>query len=72
MTMPDERTRAITSARKFLRDLLDPKKTPRVPRYIRDQAHRVLRHFPGDYDIHKVAKSNPDVFGKIESEESDD
>lgn len=56
MTLPFERVNAIVNARQFLRDLLDPKKTPRVPRKIRREAYYVLKHFPQDYDIKKVLK----------------
>jgi hypothetical protein len=63
MTMPDERTRAVVYAREFMRDLLDPKKTPRIPRYIRERASRCLRHFPGDYDLDKAAEAVPRSWG---------
>ena len=66
MTLPDERTRAILYAREFLYDLLDPKKTPRVPRAVRQRAVSVLRHYPWDMDLEAVAKKCPNVFGKIE------
>lgn len=46
MTLPDERTRAVLAAADFLSDLLDPKKTPKVPSEIRERARRVLRHHP--------------------------
>lgn len=51
MTLPDERTRAVIAGREFLLSLLDPKETPRVPRAVRQQALRVLRHFPGYSDF---------------------
>ena len=62
MTLPDERFRAVKYAREFLRDLLDPKKTPRVPRAIRLRALSVLRHYPWETDMEQVAKKMPDVF----------
>ena len=46
MTLPDEAIRAVESARVFLVELLRPDITPRVPRYVRDNARAVLRHFP--------------------------
>lgn len=46
MTLPDERARAVVAAQEFLRDLLDAKATPRVPRVIRQCAHRILKHYP--------------------------
>jgi hypothetical protein len=67
MTIPLERTWAIRNARAFLRDLLDPRKTRRVPREIRLRASRVLRHFPSDLDILTVAEKDEKVFGADDS-----
>jgi hypothetical protein len=47
MTIPVERRRALDAAHELLVDLLDPAKTPKVPRAIRERASRVLRHHPG-------------------------
>lgn len=55
MTLPDERYRAVRQARQFLLALLDPKKTPKVPRAIRQRAGDALRHYPGEYDMERVA-----------------
>ena len=65
MTLPDERSRSIAHAREFLRDLLDPKKTPKVPRYVRDRASRCLKHFPWDLHINVAAEAVPDVFSRV-------
>ena len=54
--MPDERYRAVQRAREFLRELLDPKATPRVPRSIRQDAYYVLKHFPSDWDLERLVK----------------
>lgn len=62
MTMPDERYRALLRSRDFLRDLLDPKKTPRVPKDIRKQAYWCLRHFPYDYQLEMIAEALPEDF----------
>lgn len=56
MTIPVERTNAVINTEQFLLQLLDPKKTPRVPRYIREQAHRLLRHYPTKFDMQFIAK----------------
>ena len=40
MTMPNERRWAVNTTRQFLLDLLNPKKTPRVPSAIRKEASR--------------------------------
>jgi hypothetical protein len=69
MTLPNERTRAIRNARVFLRSLLDPKQTSRVPKEIRRQAYWCLRHFPTEFDMDVLVKGKvPAVFGEIEKE----
>jgi hypothetical protein len=64
MTMPCERTWAIRNTNQFLIDLLDPKKTPRVPSAIRKEAYRCLRHYPGDYHMEEAQRLAPSIFGK--------
>ena len=66
MTIPAERTRAVLYAQEFLRDLLDPQKTPRVPRVIRDRARRVLRHYPGKVDLWEAGRKAPGTFDASE------
>lgn len=46
MSLRYEQYRALIYARDFLRALLDPKQTPRVPRRVRAEACRCLRHYP--------------------------
>lgn len=43
--------------------LCDPSQTPRVPKYIRDQARSVLKHYPGEYHIEEASKTVPEIFG---------
>lgn len=62
MTIPIERTRAVNKAREFLYDLLDPKKTPRVPKAIREKALRILKHYPGEFCLKKSAEASPDIW----------
>ncbi len=66
MTVPNERTRAVLYTKDFLRDLLDPKKTPRVPKEIRQRAYRCLRHYPAWFDFLEASKLVPGVWGKPE------
>ena len=61
MTLPDERYRAIKYTEKFLTDLLDPKKTPRVPKDIRQRAYSLLRHYPGGYNLDYLATKCPEI-----------
>ena len=62
MTLPNERYRAIKYTEQFLTDLLDPKKTPRVPKHIRQRAYSCLRHYPSRYEMDVVATRSPSVF----------
>jgi len=64
MTMPIERTWAINNTKQFLVDLMDPKKTPRVPKAIRTEAYRCLRHYPGQYHMEQAQQLAPQVFGE--------
>ena len=60
MTLPYERYRAIKYTEKFLLELCDPKKTPRVPKDIRQRAYSLLRHYPGGYNLDVIATMCPD------------
>lgn len=51
MTLPHEELQSLIATRNFLHDLLDPKKTPRVPRSVRLRARRVCKHYPFPHDI---------------------
>ena len=65
MTLKYERTNAIENTREFLYSLLDPKKTPKVPREIRRRAGACLRHYPGRFDMEQVlAGKAQKVFGR--------
>ena len=61
MTLPDERYRAISQAQQFLIDLLDGRTYPRVPRAVKDEARRLLRHYPSQYHIDRIAEQAPDI-----------
>lgn len=62
MTMPDERFRAVITASNLLHDLLDPKKTPRIPKTIRERARGALRHYPSYWDLDRAGQAAPDIF----------
>ena len=68
MTIPIERTWSVLNTREFLLDLLDPKKTPRVPKDIRRQAGRLLKHYPTKYSFEEMFDNNSykKVFGKLD------
>jgi len=61
MTMPNERYNALKRTEEFLKDLMDPKKTPRVPKDIRKQAYYCLRHYPGSYYLDRMATKCPEI-----------
>lgn len=62
MTLPDERYRAVKQTESLLKDLCDPRKTPRVPKEIRQRASACLRHYPGTWDMDRAAAACPEVF----------
>jgi len=64
VTLPDERYRAIQQTRQFLQDLQDRTIYPRVPRAVRAEAYRLLRHYPGSYDLDRLSEKAPDVIIK--------
>lgn len=64
MTLPDERTRSVEQTEAFLKALLNPKETPRVPSYVREWASRCLRHYPSHYDMERAAQEYDKVFGE--------
>lgn len=57
MTLPIERTNAVLNAERFLIDLQDPKKYPRVPLEVRKEANRLLRHYPTKYNMMCIENS---------------
>jgi hypothetical protein len=57
MTLPSERYNAILRTEKFLIELQDPSKTPRVPRYIRERVYSCLRHYPSEYHLEHFEES---------------
>jgi hypothetical protein len=61
MTLPIERTNAVLNVEQFLMDLRDPKKYPRVPRAVREEASRLLRHYPSKYNMKYIADSFEEV-----------
>jgi hypothetical protein len=64
MTVPIERTWAVERVQDFLRALMDPKETPRIPREIRRRAASLLKHYPTKWEIERAAKKAPQIFGE--------
>ena len=46
VTTRGDELRTVAQVREFLRELLDPKTTPKVPATIRERARRLLRNYP--------------------------
>ena len=65
MTLPDERYRALKQSKKLLEELCDPGKTPRVPSIVRDRARGILRHYPTEYDLERIAEQSPEMLEKV-------
>ena len=61
MTLPDERYRAVVQTKRFLLEILT---TPRVPKEVKEQARRCLRHYPDDWDMDQAAEASPHLFAK--------
>lgn len=55
MTVPRERTNAVIFTESFLKSLLDPKQTPRVPKSVRQQASHLLRHYPSQFEMEVIS-----------------
>ena len=64
MTLPDERYRAVVQTAKFLQSLSYSSEIKRVPLAVRQEARRLLRHYPSEYDMMKTAQTSPDVFAE--------
>jgi hypothetical protein len=62
VTLPDERYRALRCGQQFLLDLLNPKLTPKVPKYIRQRAYSILRHYPDSYHFTRIVEKLPEDF----------
>ena len=62
VTLPDERYRALRCGHQMLLDLLNPKVTPKVPKYIRQRAGSILRHYPDSYHFTQIVEKMPEDF----------
>ena len=53
MTTPDERTRNLLQTGAFLKELREDKT---VPEGVRQEAHRLLRHYPTVHEVRMLAE----------------
>jgi len=65
VTTSDERYRALKQSKKLLEELCDPGRTPRVPSIVRDRARGILRHFPSEFELDRIADQCPDYLDKL-------
>lgn len=65
MTIPYERTRALIQTSDLLKRLQDSEETPRVPRWLREHAKTLLRHYPDCASIELAHKALPHLFGPV-------
>lgn len=61
MTLPIERTHAVLNTEKFLLKLCIPSQSPRVPKTIREEARRLLKHYPSKYNMRYIADSFEEI-----------
>lgn len=59
MTMPEERTRSVIQTREFLSWLQD---RADIPMDIRNEAHRLLRHYPSNENLNVSAQVIPSLW----------
>ena len=63
MTLPDERYRAVASARELLVEMANSSgRWKRIPKELRLYCIHALRHYPTQYDMKAAARQAPDVF----------
>jgi hypothetical protein len=51
MTLPYENYFSLANTRNFLTELMDTKKSPKVPKAMRQRARNLLKHFPADFEV---------------------
>lgn len=65
MTLPYQRSYAVIQTSNFLLRLANPYVDggiKKIPKAVRDEARRLLKHYPHPYDLHAAAKVAPDIF----------
>ena len=67
MTLPREEETSLIRTEEYLRSMLDPKQTPKLPKRYREMARRCLRHYPWGgrievlYDQDAMFTDNPEI-----------
>lgn len=65
VTIPSERSVAVLQAREFLVSLAYGHEY-RLPRAVRAEAHRLLRHYPSELHIAPLGKAFPEMWGELD------
>ena len=52
--LPLEEYHGLKETYKLLCHLIDPQKTPKIPKYIRDKARACLRHYPSGRKLEEI------------------
>jgi len=58
MTLPVNRFNSLRDARAFLLALVGDRA---MPEHVRQRASSVLKHFPGEHELHRLAELAPEV-----------
>lgn len=53
MTLPEQRTRSVIAAKKFLIRLSTSKGIKGIPKSVREEARLILRHYPFWFDLNR-------------------
>lgn len=72
MTLPYEQYNSIVKTRNFLLSLMDPQKTPKTPRYLREEARRLLKHYPTEYEANDIIQRHTEWLHEINLKKMDD
>lgn len=62
MTLPDERYRALKWAERFLVSISTSRSG--LSDDIKDEARSILRHYPSEYDLDRLATASPEILQK--------
>lgn len=65
VTTPEERTRTLLQTKDFLVELMTSEHPSGVPDNVRQEARRLLRHYPGLMDLDLAHRALPMFFGEV-------
>jgi hypothetical protein len=65
VTTAHQRTRSILQTREFLSGLASAEAWPELPSQVRDEARRLLRHYPEPWHISRLHERMPEEWGSI-------